>query len=216
MNRKTAKILLLAAFVSGGMFDVIAADKAALNGWTIEAGKIKSDASPTELQGRQVSGSFELKNKADSTQTRRAGACLLADLVDQGVGLPSCSSDKECNDAYDLAPNPQLGARTNGPHLYCLGEKPSSTEKRCWIRPGPGSSHCSKGLYSPGRHAIPAPVTGQTDSAGVAADPLGNGHDVNWRVLACLNPDNGLPPACANPDPTNKAYSLGTMKKIKP
>jgi hypothetical protein len=216
MNRRFAKTLLPAVLLLGCMFDANAADKATLNGWTIEAGKIKSSTSRTEPHSKQVSGSFELKNKADPTQTRRAGACLLADLVDQGVGLPSCSSDKECNDAYDLAPNPQLGTRTNGPHLYCLGEKPSSTEKRCWIRPGPDSSHCSKGLYSPGSHAVPAPVAGQPDSAGVAADPLGNGQDVNWRVMACLNPDNGLPPACAIPGSTNKVYSQGKIKKVKP
>jgi hypothetical protein len=148
--------------------------------------------------------------------TRRAGACLLADLVDQGVGLPSCSSDKQCNDAYDVAPNPQLGSRSNGPYLYCLGERPSSTEKRCWIRPGPDSTYCSKNLYSPGRHAVPAPVTGQPDSGGVPADPLGNGKGVRWRVIACLNPDNSLPPACANPGSTNKAYSQGNMKKVNP
>jgi len=216
MKRKSTKTLLLVVLVLGCMFDASAADKATLNGWTIEAGKIKSSPSRTEPQTKQVSGSFVLENKADPTETRRAGACLLADLVDQGVGLPSCSSNQECNDAYDLAPNPQLGNRSNGPHLYCLGDKPSSTEKRCWIRPGPDSTHCSKGLYSPGSHAVPAPLAGQPDSGGVPADPLGNGKGVNWRVLTCLNPDNGLPPACANPSSTNKVYSPGTIKKVNP
>lgn len=216
MNWKFATTLLLAVFLLGCASDANAADKATLNGWTIEAGKIKSSTSRTEPQTKQISGSFELKNKADPTQTRRAGACLLADLVDQGVGLPSCSSDKQCNDAYDAAPNPRLGSRTNGPYLYCLGKKPSSTEKRCWIRPGPDSTHCSKGMYSPGIHPVPALVAGQPDSGGIPADPLGNGKGVNWRVLTCLNPDNGLPPACANPIGTNKAYSLGTMKKVNP
>ena len=216
MNRKLAKTLLPAVFILGCMFDASAADKATLNGWTIEAGKITSGTSRTEPQTKRVSGSFGLENNADPTQTRRAGACLLADLVDQGVGLPSCSSDKQCNDAYDAAPNPQLGSRTSGLFLYCLGKKPSSTEKRCWIRPGSAGTHCSKNLYLPGSHPVPAPVAGQPNSGGVPADPLGNGKGVNWRVFACLNPDESLPPACANPTSTNKVYSLGTMKRVNP
>jgi len=80
MNRKFGKTLLLAVLVVGGMFDVSAADKVTLNGWTIEAGKVKSGTSRTEPHTQQVSGNFELKMKADPTQTRRAGACLRADL----------------------------------------------------------------------------------------------------------------------------------------
>lgn len=216
MKSKLAKTLLLAVLVLGRMFDASAADTATLNGWTIEAGEIKSSTSRTEHRTKQVSGSFALNKNAGPIQIRSAGACLLADLGDQGIGLASCSSDKQCNDAYDMAPNPQLGDRTNGPYLYCLGEEPSSAEKRCWIRPGPASTHCSRSLYASGSHPVPAPIAGQPDSAGVPADPLGNGKGVNWRVFACLNPDNSRPPACANPSVTNKAYSLGPIKKVKP
>lgn len=216
MNRMCVKYSLLAVVLLGWMIDAGAADKVTLNGWTAEAGKIQASTSKGQPKTRRVTGSFELKREAGADDARRAGACLLADLVDQGVGLPSCSSDQDCNDAYDAAPNPQLGPRANGPHLYCLGKKPASTEKRCWIRPGPDSTHCIKGLLAPGKHSVPAAAAGQPESGGVPADPLGKGKAVNWRVYACLNPDNTLPPACANPNSTASVHSLGKLKKVNP
>ncbi|HET6564541.1 MAG TPA: hypothetical protein VFG52_03935 [Xanthomonadales bacterium] len=205
----TQLVAILLAFSLGAAHDASAADKVLLNGWTIEAGKIKAETTRGRPPTRLVKGSFELKSDGASGDSRRAGACLLADLVDQGVGLPSCTSHQQCNDSYKAAPNSKLGSGNPGPYLYCLGDKPGDTEKRCWIRPGPDSTHCVKNQFAPGEYAVPA--TGTVD-----ADPLGKGKPVAWRVFACLNPDNNLPPACANTDSPAKVNSLGKAKKVSP
>lgn len=211
MIRRLAVLLIISSALSAN-----AADPQKLNGWTIEAGPIKTANSTTHpKKTKRVKGSFELKTSDDPAGTRRAGACLIADLTAQGVGLDSCSSHQQCNDAYTAAPHLKLGSGIPGPYLYCLGSTPDDVKKRCWIRPGPDSSHCTKNLFAPGEHAVPAQAPGNADAGSVVADPLGNGKAIAWRVYGCLNPDNNIPIACQNTASTAKVNSLGKVKKVK-
>jgi len=202
-------VVFMLALITGWSATGNAAESASLNGWTINSGPIKTSTSTTTPKAKQVSGSIKLKSTESPAGTRRAGACLVADLTTQGVGLPSCTTHQQCNDAYKAMPNANLGSGTPGPYLYCLSERANDSAKRCWIRPGPGTSHCIKGQLAPGKHAVPTAGT-------VAADPLGNDKPVNWTVYGCLNPDNSVPPACENTDSTAKVNSRGKVKKVKP
>ncbi len=216
MNRSgIAKTMVLALLIAG-VSTSYAADPATLNGWTIESGSVKSTTSKARPKTTRVKGSFELSTSEDPGGVRRAGACLIADLTSQGVGLPSCTSHQQCNDAYNATPHPKLGSGSPGPYLYCLGNKPQDTEKRCWIRPGPDSTHCIKNQFAPGKHAVPALIVGQPDSGSVPADPLGKNKPVPWMVFGCLNPDNNLPPACQNTASSAKVNSFGKVKKLMP
>jgi hypothetical protein len=207
---------LTVALIVGWAVTANADDPQTLNGWTIESGPIKTTNSTTPPKTKRVKGSFELETVENPAGTRRAGACLIADLTSQGVGLASCTSHQQCNDAYNAAPHPKLGSGIPGPYLYCLGDSADAVQKHCWIRPGPDSSHCSKNLFAPGEHAVPAEAPGNTEASSVAADPLGNGKPVTWGVYGCLNPDNNLPPACLNTASTAKVNSLGKLKKVQP
>jgi len=200
---------LMLCFTLTGAVAVNAADSASLNGWTITSGPIKTSPSGTTPNAKQVQGSFKLKNTDSPESSRRTGACLAVDLTAQGVGLPSCTTHKQCNDAYAASPNSILGSGIPGPYLYCLGDGANDSAKRCWIRPGPDTTHCNKSLHTPGNHTVPATGT-------VAADPLGKNESLNWVVYGCLNPDNNLPPACMNSDSTAKVNSLGKLKKVQP
>lgn len=204
------------ALMMGWVVTAHSADSQTLNGWTIKSGPIKTTNSATPPKAKRVKGSFELETAENPAGTRRSGACLIADLTAQGVGLASCTSHQQCNDAYNAAPHPKLGSGIPGPYLYCLGSSADDVQKHCWIRPGPDSSHCTKNLFAPGEHAVPAEVAGNADASSVPADPLGHGDPVSWKVYACLNPDNNLPPACLNTASTAKVNSMGKARKVNP
>ena len=207
---------LAAALMMSCAASANAADSATLNGWTIKSGPIKTTNSTTLPKTKRVRGSFELETAENPAGTRRAGACLIADLTTQGVGLVSCTSHQQCNDAYNAAPHPTLGSGIPGPYLYCLGSSADEEQKHCWIRPGPDTSHCVKNLFAPGKHAVPAEVPGNDAASTVLADPLGNGKPVPWKVYGCLNPDNSLPAACQNTASAAKVNSSGKVKKVQP
>jgi hypothetical protein len=211
---------LTVGLIIGWSVTGFAAESAPLDGWIVTAGSIDTAKSTTKPKKNRVKGSFNFKSSLPQPGTRLGGACLIADLTDQGVGLKSCQTDQQCNDAYDAAPNPKLVLGVSGPHLYCLSDALSNSAKRCWIRPGPSETHCTKGPYSPGTYAVPMQVADNPDAGSVDADPLGNGKRVPWRVTACLNPavfppPPGKPP-CADPSSDAEVHSNGRVKKVRP
>ena len=216
---------LVAALMMGWVVTGSAAESAVLDGWTVTAGKVATLNSTTKPKHKRVKGSFEFDSSLATPGTRLGGACLIADLTEQGVGLKSCQTDDQCNLAYDAAPNSILGPRNSsptlsGPYLYCLGDDKNNSAKRCWIRPGHSATHCLKGPSSPTQYSVPVKVAGNPDTGSVSADPLGKGKKVSWRVGACLNPavfppPPGLPP-CADPNSDAEVHSWGKVKKVKP
>jgi hypothetical protein len=200
-------VTVLVGFAAWGVWLSQANVSAELDGWRITAGPIEARQGSAGKHSREVSGSFRLQTKQQPPGTRLAGACLVANLTAQGVGLAACQTDAECNDAYATQPHPALA----GAHLYCLGANTSGAQKQCWTRPGHDTDYCVKGPHSPGSFTVPA--VGHAPSP----DPLGKAQAVDWRVLACLNPAvfSGLPP-CAIPDSSLKVYAAGPVRKISP
>jgi len=131
---------------------------------------------------------------------RSGGACLLADLVPFGVGLPTCTTTSECNtpEAIDKANHPEL----EGYFGYCTARDGSNEPLRCWTRPGPPETHCRRTIdgfeLTAGEHQV-----GPVD-----ADPLGNGPPYpQWVVYACLA-DAGHDRACGEPLDANRKISV--------
>jgi hypothetical protein len=228
MNRFRKAGVLLPTLILGYMAALVmvwpvmgyAAESAVLDGWTVTAGSIETVKSTTVPKSKRVKGSFEFKSTLPESGSRLGGACLIADLTDQGVGLKSCQSDEQCNTAYQAAPNSKLGSGPSGPSLYCLGKSEKDSAKRCWIRPGTSAAFCRKAPSLAQEYSVPAEVAGQPDSDSVNADPLGTGKRIHWRVAACLNPavfppsPNG--PPCADPTSDAEVHSHGKVKKVKP
>jgi hypothetical protein len=228
VNRQTGAMNLLnwimAASLMGWLVNASADESAPLDGWTVTAGKVETVKSASTPKHNRVKGSYTFKSDLPQPGTRMGGACLIADLTDQGVGLKSCQSDQQCNDAYAANPNAILGLAVPpgvpGPHLYCLEGAKSNSPKRCWIRPGPDTSYCTKKPSSAQQYSVPTQVAGNPDSGSVTADPLGNGRKVPWRVTACLNPavfppPPGKPP-CADTASNAEVTSVGKVRKVRP
>lgn len=214
---------MMAAFAAT-VSSVCADTSPQLDGWTITAGRIKVVKPTGPGAVRQLRGSFELKSKLEQPGTRRAGACLLADLTEQMVGKSSCTSHDECQSDYRVVP-PNAPANTanaaellfggNG-HGYCISAN-GNEPKRCWTRPGSDVDYCTKGQHPPGEIAVPPPDPVSSAVKSVSADPLGNGKPVRWLILGCLNPEHfvGAPP-CADPLSDLEVNSIGPEKRVKP
>jgi len=215
---------LLTAGMLAWALNTVADESAALDGWTVTAGKVEVVKSTGTPKHNRVKGGYTFKSTLSEPGTRLGGACLIADLTDEGVGLKSCESDQQCNDAYAANPNAILGlavpGSVPGPHLYCLDGGKKNSPKRCWIRPGPDTTHCRKGPSTPTTYTVPAAVAGQPDSGSVNADPLGKGKPVPWRVGTCLNPAQYPPsefgPPCADLTSDAEVHANGKVRKVKP
>ncbi len=167
--------------------------------WRIESGPVRIE--PGEHPG--VSGTFLVRapeGKAPDTTARSGGACLLADLVPFGVGLPTCMTTSECNtpEAIDKANHPEF----EGYFGYCTGRDGSDEPKRCWTRPGSPETHCRRTIDG-------FELTAREHRVGpVDADPLGKGPPYpEWVVYACIS-DAGHPRACGGPLDANRQISV--------
>ncbi len=209
-------LVLLLSVLTGITLTAYAASTGALDNWKISSGPVKVISDQSSSSGKRVKGTFKLESKLQAPGTRRAGSCLLADLTAQGVGLESCQTHQQCNDAYQAAPHPVLGSGPTGPYLYCLGERSKRGSKQCWIRPGTSETHCRKETFSPGEYELPKMDNTVQNSDSVDANPLDGDDAVHWLVYGCLNPENGNPPPCANPASTAKVNSIGPLKKVRP
>jgi hypothetical protein len=191
-----------------------------LDGWTIKAGKVRIETPRRGNHAEYISGVFTLRNVSSDSVTRRAGACLLADLTDQNVGKKTCSTDSECIpvDHYLVSPagaDPDELLFGGKGHAYCRRPEGSEEPKRCWTRPGSQADYCMMGELEDGRHTVPLPVNRTNTTA--KANPLGSDQSIRWMVLACLNPEvTGPKPPCADATATNKVYSSGPAKLVKP
>ncbi len=205
---------VLGSVLAGITLTAYAASAVVLDNWKISSGKVKIVAAENNASGNRIAGTFKLESTLREPGTRRAGACLLADLTGQGVGLESCQTHQQCNDAYQAAPHPKLG--TTDPHLYCLSERASKGSKQCWIRPGPSETYCRKEIFAPGTYELPKVEANVPNSGSAPANPLGGDKAVWWLVYTCLNPENGNPPPCTNPESPAKVNSIGAAGKVKP
>lgn len=167
--------------------------------WRIEAGPV--EISPGDSP--QVSGVFHVHAPAGTpadAAPRAGGACLLADLLPFGIGLPICATNADCNTpkAIDKAGNPAL-ENFQG---YCTARDRSIEPPRCWTRPGLSETHCLRSrdglLLTPGTHHLPP----------VPADPLGRGVPLpDWAVLACIAQES-QPGACGAPASEHRHISV--------
>jgi hypothetical protein len=181
--RPASIVATLAAFlVSGSQAD---------EKWRIEAGQVELSAGKSPW----VRGSFYVHaptgTPPDATP-RAGGACLVTDLVAEGVGLDTCKTNADCNSprAIDKAGDPALEAYVG----YCLARDGSTQPPRCWTRPGPPATYCQRtvdGLkFTAGEHHL----------GPVPADPLDTGdRRLKWAVMACMA-DEGHPKACGDPE----------------
>jgi len=176
---------------------------ASAGGWSIRAGPVEW----AQGEPLQVSGRFEVcgpdSGAEAGAEPRSGGACLLADLVDQGIGRVACTTHADCNgpDAIDRE-DPRMAGYVG----YCATEDGSGEAPRCWTRPGPPETHCQRSvdgfLLTPGVHRL-TPVDG---------DPLRNGAPYpRWVVYACLA-HVGHGRACAEPENPNKQVSLTPVR----
>jgi hypothetical protein len=150
-----------------------------------------------------VSGTFLVQapeGTPPDTAPRSGGACLLADLVSFGVGLPTCATTPECN-------TPQAIDKVNHPELegffgYCIAREGSGEPPRCWTRPGPPENHCRRTIDG-------FRLTARKHQVGpVDADPLGNGPPYpEWVVYACIA-NAGHDRACGEPLDANRQTSV--------
>lgn len=167
--------------------------------WRIEAGlaQLVAGALP------RVNGYFYVHAPAGTpadAAPRSGGACLVADLVPFGVGLPSCETTADCNapEAIDKASNPAL-ENFQG---YCAAPDGSREPPKCWTRPGLPTEYCNRspdGLrLTPGMHVLPT----------VPADPLNLETSLpDWAVLACMA-EEGHPAACGEPANVHRQLSM--------
>lgn len=173
-------------------------------GWSIHAGPVGW----TRDDPPRVSGRFEVCGPVSGAEPRVArrqgGACLVADLVDQGIGRAICATHADCNsrDAFDRG-DPRL-ADFQG---YCLAQGGSDEPPRCWTRPGPAAAFCKRTLdtfrMTAGVHHL-----GPVDR-----DPLNSGEPYpRWAVYACMA-HAGHDRSCGEPASPHRQISLTPLEK---
>lgn len=132
------------------------------DGWTITAGPIE------RADGwKMITATVTFTKISGTATTRGGGACLLADLVDQGVGAVTCTTDSDCIAAGQAA----FGASAWG---YCTAPDGSGEAKRCWTRPG---DFCVRSQANMEGAKILAPVMW---------DARRTNERVRWLLLACM------------------------------
>lgn len=171
--------------------------------WRVEARSAKRvDGEPT-----QVVGDIYVHAPADTpadAAPRMGGGCLLADLVEYGIGLASCASSADCNSptAIDKSSDPQLQSF----YGYCVWRSANESAGRCWTRPGPPDSHCIRSIdghaLTPGAHQLgPVPVRPLST---LPAEP-------EWIVFACIA-DEAHPAACGEPESQSRQISTSPLR----
>lgn len=156
---------------------------AELDGWRIISGPIEPGSTAAMIK---ASVTF---TKVSGTATMRGGgACLVADLVAQGIGAATCTSDADCIAAAQAA-------FPVGGYGYCAAPDGSGEAKRCWTRP---TDNCVRGANPEGSRTLPE----------VAWDARGNQMEVRWMMLGCLA-EAATPTACGGADPSKYVRSLG-------
>lgn len=174
-------------------------EEATVQDWRIEAGVV----SPSTESGTQVQGHYRVYAPPDTpvdAAPRTGGACLLADLVPFGVGLPTCTTKEDCNSpaAIDKAGDQRL----QDFHGYCIKWGEDLQVGRCWTRPGPPQTHCKRSIDG---HPL---TQGDHVLGPVSADPLGmGGPQPRWIVNACIA-DEGFPTACGEPESEHRQFSV--------
>jgi len=185
------------AFLLAGCLVSLSADP--LPDWRIEAGPVRIDPRDPTMVG----GTFVVRappGTAPQVAGRQGGACLVADLLARGIGMASCQTDLDCNtqEAIDKEDHPHLQTY----YGYCLSRDGSLERPRCWTRPGPPQTHCSRtvdGLQL---------TEGVHELASVMADPLGLGAPYpEWAVLACMA-DEGHERACGQASDAHRQRSV--------
>jgi len=168
-------------------------------GWHVYAGPVTwAHGDPP-----QVSGTFEVcaprgENRPEAAP-RQGGACLVADLVERGIGRAACTTHADCNPpgAFD-GEDPGLANY----HGYCLAQDGSDEPPRCWTRPGRSETYCRRSVdglvLTAGTHQL-APVNGDPQGAG-APYP-------RWAVIACMA-HVGHDRACGDPESSDKQVSV--------
>ena len=154
------------------------------DGWRITSGPIEPGAT-SEL----IKATVTFTMVSGTATTRAGGACLVADLVAQGIGAATCTSDADCIAAAQAA-------FPTGGYGYCAAPDGSGEAKRCWTRP---SDNCVRSpMNPPGSRTLPE----------VPWDARGNQAPVRWMVLGCLA-EQATPAACAGTDPSKYVRSHG-------
>jgi hypothetical protein len=158
-------------------------------------------AGPVKATGDTISGSFRVQesHRAGIVSAGTGGACLVAERNDR-----SCSSDDDCGDLR--AHYHPAGA------AYCLQPQGAPSHRTCWVRPGPDLEFC---LKSP---LAPLPVNTRIDLPQADSRVMADGHDVRWRVHACLNGYDAAAKAdnhaCGDSTATNRMTSDGPPRRI--
>ncbi|MFN0247986.1 MAG: hypothetical protein ACKV2T_13940 [Kofleriaceae bacterium] len=156
-----------------------------LDGWCVSAGPIEPGSTSA-----MIKAAVTFTKISGNADTRGGGACLVADLVDQGIGPATCTSDAECIAAAQLVfPGP-------GGFGYCAAPDGSGEAKRCWTRPG---NFCVRSSMNP-----PGTVTLNE----VMWDAQSNNEPVRWMLLACMA-EEATPTACGGGTPAQYVRSLG-------
>ena len=154
---------------------------AELDGWTITSGRVVQGATP-EL----ITGILTFTKVSGTAEARGGGGCLVADLVDRGIGAATCTTDADCTTTIV------------GGYGYCASPDGSSEAKRCWTRPG-GASFCKRSMANaPGDTLLPE-VPWDVDAAGTP---------VRWMILGCLA-EEATPGACGLTSDTQYVRSVG-------
>jgi len=158
-------------------------------------------AGSVKATGDTISGSFRVgaPRRAGILSNGTGGACLVAERSDH-----ACDADQDCSDLRTYY-HPDGAA-------YCLRGQGGKQHATCWVRPGPDLAFC---LKSP---RAPLPVNSRIELPRINPRVMGAGHDVRWRVHACLNgyddaakADNH---ACGDATATNRMTSDGPPRRI--
>ena len=158
-------------------------------------------AGPAKATGDTISGSFRVQEsrRAGIVSGGTGGACLVAERSDR-----LCDADADCSDLRTQY-HPAGAA-------YCLDPPGMTKHKTCWVRPGADVDFC---LKSP---VAALPLDTRIELPQVDPHVMADGHDVRWRVHACLNgydaaagADNH---ACGDSSATNRMTSDGPPRRI--
>jgi hypothetical protein len=158
-------------------------------------------AGPVKAAGDGISGSFRVQEsrRAGIVSIGTGGACLVAERSDR-----ACETDGDCVDL-----------RTHyHPHgaAYCLSQPGLHKHATCWVRPGKDVDFC---LKSP---VAALPLDTRLELPHVDPRTMADGHDVRWRVHACLNGYDAATKAdnhaCGDSAATNRMTSDGPPRRI--
>ena len=169
---------------------------------------------PTHWAGPKAptSGSFRIvKDNSGIPSTPTGGACLVANLVNRGIGASTCSKSTDCNPIVLRRPGRPDVPMFDKAEGYCIAV--ARGHSTCWVRPGKAEDYCLRSADIV-NGAPRGPLVADKDYRlpTVPGNPTRDRRPVTWRVYACLNPAGTK--ACGDTADDSEQVHIGAQKVV--